>query len=105
MAPEKKQFGIAVSPQVYDGVARRAKAMGLSPTSYAKLLFEAGFAARIGHERQLPADDAELDEQCRLVFALAGQGDTAAIAKATGIKEARVVRILDGWKQAGRKPA
>jgi hypothetical protein len=99
---ERRQFGIAVSPVVHDGVARRAKAMGLSPTAFAKLLFEAGYAARIGQERGAPATDAELDEQVRLVFSCAGQGDAAAISKATGVSEVRVKRILDAWKQAGR---
>lgn len=99
---ERKQFGIAVSPVVHDGVCRRAKAAGLSPTAFAKLLFEAGYAARIGQERGLPATDAELDEQVRLVFACAGQGDVASISKATGVSEVRVKHILDAWKHAGR---
>lgn len=98
---ERKQFAIAVSPIVHDGVVRRAKAVGLSPTAFAKLLFEAGYAARIGQERGQPATDAELDQQVRLVFACAGQGDAAAISKATGVSEVRVKRILDAWKQAG----
>jgi hypothetical protein len=78
------------------------KSRGYSPTAYAQLLFEAGFAARIGQERDDPASDAELDEQVRLVFACAGQGNTAAIAKATGLPEARAVKILDAWKTVKR---
>lgn len=95
---EKKQFGIAVSPKVFDGVAARAKTIGLSPTAYAKILFEAGYAARIGQERGQPLGDAELDEQVKLVFACAGQGDAAAISKATGVKETLVIKILAGLK-------
>lgn len=98
---ERKQFAIAVSPKVFDAVGKRAREQGLSPTAYAKLLFEAGFAARIGQERGLPADDAELDEQVRLVFACAGQGDVAAIGKATGVKPSLVEKILTAWR--GRK--
>ncbi|RWG76157.1 MAG: hypothetical protein EOQ69_32475 [Mesorhizobium sp.] len=98
---ERKQFAIAVSPKVHESVVKRARELGLSPTAFAKLLFEAGFAARVGQERGLPADDAELDEQVRLVFACAGQGDVAAIAKATGVKPARVEKILNAWR--GRK--
>lgn len=84
-AIERKQFGIAVSPKVYESVTKRAREQGLSPTGLAKLLFEAGFAARIGQEREAPVDDVELDRQVTLVFACAGQGDVAAIAKATGV--------------------
>lgn len=99
---ERKQFGIAVSATVHDGVAKRAAQLGMAPTSYAKLLFEAGYAARIGQERGEEPADAELDEQVRLVFALAGQADTAAIAKATGVPEPRVVKILDAWRTFSR---
>lgn len=99
---ERKQLGITVSPRVYAGVASRAKQLGLTPTGFAKLLFEAGYAARIGQERGVPATDAELDEQVRLALACAGQGNTAAISRATGMPEARVVRILDAWKRTGR---
>lgn len=74
------------------------KAKGYSPSTYAQMLFDAAFAARIGQERGTPASDAELDEQVRLVFALAGQADTAAIARATGVPEARVTKILAGFR-------
>lgn len=99
---ERKQFGIAVSPKVFDAVSKRAREQGLTPTGLAKLLFEAGFAARIGQERETPVDDAELDRQVTLVFACAGQGDIKAIAKATGVKPALVERILEAWRRAGK---
>ena len=100
---ERKQFGIAVSPKVFDGIAARAKTLGLSPTAYAKILLEAGYAARIGHERGTPVSDAELDEQVKLVFACAGQGNAAAICKATGVKETLVIKILDGFKTSNKQ--
>ena len=97
---ENMQIGIRVTARTHAALAKRATEMGVSTTGYAKLLFEAGFAARVGQERAEPSADAELDEQVRLVFALAGQADTAAISKATGVPEPRVVRILDAWRQA-----
>ncbi|WP_366928980.1 hypothetical protein [Mesorhizobium sp.] len=48
--------------------------------------------------------DVELDEQVRLVFACAGQGDIAAIAKATGVKPALVEKILTAWRKSTPKP-
>ncbi|WP_136617032.1 MULTISPECIES: hypothetical protein [Mesorhizobium] len=80
-------------------MSKRAREKSLSPTGLAKLLFEAGFAARIGQERAAPVDDAELDAQVTLVFACAGQGDVAAIAKATGVKPQTVSRILEAWRR------
>ncbi|TIL30005.1 hypothetical protein [Mesorhizobium sp.] len=100
---ERKQFAIQVSPKVFDAVTKRAREQGLTPTGYAKLLFEAGFAARIGQERAAPVDDAELDRQVTLVFACAGHGDVAAIKKATGVAEATIERILKAWRKTGVK--
>lgn len=100
---ERKQFGIAVSPKVFDAVSKRARQQGLTPTGYAKLLFEAGFAARIGQEREAPVDDAELDRQVTLVFACAGHGDAAAISLATGIKQPVVEMILRAWRKSGTR--
>lgn len=96
---ERKQFAFNVSPKVHDAIAKRARERGLSPTAMAKLLFEAGFAARIGQERAAPVDDAELDSQVTLVFACAGQGDVLAIAAATGVKPALVTKILQAWRR------
>lgn len=99
---ERVQFKFAVSPKVFAGVAARARTLGLSAAAYAKILFEAGYAARVGHERGQPLGDAELDEQVRLVFACAGQGDAAAISRATGVKDTLVRKILEGLtKQKG----
>lgn len=94
-----------------------AKAAGYSASVYAQLIFDAAFAARVGHERGDEPSDAELDSQVRAVFVLAGQFDTDAICKAIGISEPLALRILDAWRSearqagapmstgAGRKPA
>ncbi len=102
MAASPVTISIRMLPRAHQKLHDLAKAKGYSASGYAALLYEAAFAARIGQERGDPVTDAELDEQVRLVFACAGQANTAAIAKATGIPEVRVVRILDGWKKAGR---
>jgi len=95
---ERKQFAFDVSPKVHEAVGKRARELGLTPTGFAKLLFEAAFAARVGQERGLPANDAELDEQVRLVFACAGQADVAAIARATGVMPSLAEKILKAWR-------
>lgn len=88
---------IQVSQTAYKRLSESASAQGYKPSGYARLLFEAAFAARVGQERGTPVDDAELDEQVRLVFALAGQASVAAISKATGVAEGLVEQILDGF--------
>ncbi|MER9056460.1 hypothetical protein [Mesorhizobium sp. M0910] len=98
---ERKQFAFAVSPKVYEAVTKRARSQGMSPTGYAKLLFDAAFAARIGQERGDPASDAELDRQVTLVFACAGQGDAEAISTATGVRLSLVTMILRAWRKQG----
>lgn len=102
MARDPVQINIRIPGPAYDSLTRSAKARGYSATGYATLLFEAAFAARVGQERGNPASDTELDEQVRLVFALAGQADVGAISKATGIKVQTVERILDGWSAYGK---
>lgn len=104
---ESEQITFNVTPKVKARLREGGEKLGYATGRYAKMLFEAGYAARIGQERDQPPIDRELDDQVRLVFALAGQADTKAIAKAVGIPEERVVRILDGWREVGKgeKPA
>lgn len=96
-------LSIPVSQGQHRHLTAAAERLGYPASRYAALLFEAAYAARIGQERESPPADRELDEQVRLVFALAGQASTAAIARATGVPEHRVVRILDAWKSFGGK--
>jgi hypothetical protein len=106
----KRQVNISVDSRVYDNLARRAKEKGLPVSTYATQLFEAAYAAGVGREQNIPVSDAELDEQVRAVFCLAGEFDTATISKALGVPESLVVKVLDGWRQQrnpkpGRKAA
>lgn len=104
--PERRQFGIVVSEQAFNAVHRRAKDLGMPGTTYAKLLFEAGFTARIGQEKRSPVDDAELDAAVRAVFCLAGVADPSQIARVTGFSETLVVNVLAGFRHVagGKKP-
>ncbi len=99
MAAQAVTITIKVAPRAYQRLHEMAKPWGYSPAVYAQLLFDAAFAARIGQERDTPVSDAELDEHVRLVFALAGQADAAAIERATGVPKIRVTQILDGFRQ------
>lgn len=92
-------INLKITPRVARRLAESAKRLGYTQREYAQLLFEAGFAARVGQERSLPPADRELDDQVRCVMALAGKADTASMAKAIGIPEARCVRILDSIRE------
>lgn len=91
-------IGLRLTGAAYRALQARARRAGYSTTGYGQLLFDAAFAARIGQEREGAPVDGELDEQIRLVFCMAGQANTHAIAKATGIPEQRVERILEGFR-------
>lgn len=89
---------LKVLPRMHQHMHEMGRKLGYTGTQYAELLLSATFAARVGQERREEPSDRELDEQVKLVFACAGQGSTAAIAKATGVPEARVVKILEAWR-------
>ncbi|RUM97893.1 hypothetical protein EET67_09750 [Pseudaminobacter arsenicus] len=103
MPPAPISITIKVPPRAHQRLHEMAKPRGYTTTAYAQLLFDAAFAARVGQERDDPISDAELDEQVRLVFACAGQGDAAAIAKATGVPAARVDRILQALRDRRKR--
>jgi hypothetical protein len=94
---------IKLPPQAHQRLHAMAKPRGYTASAYAQLLFDAAFAARVGQERETPASDAELDRQVSLVFACAGQGDTNAISRATGVAPARVEAILAAWRRSANR--
>lgn len=94
---------IKMMPKAYDTLHKAAKARGYTAAGYAQLLFDAGFAARLRQEREMPADDAELDLMVKLVMAGAGTAPAAPISQATGIPETVVERILAGLKKKVRR--
>jgi hypothetical protein len=96
--PASQQINLRVTPLVYRNMQKRAGEKGLSVGGYAKLLFEAAYAARVGGEKDMPVTDAELDQQVRAIFCLAGEFDERAIAKATGFPKSLVGDILKGFE-------
>jgi hypothetical protein len=102
MAANDISVTIKLPPRAHQRLHEMAKAKGYPIATYAQLLFDAAFSARVGQERGQPASDAEMDELVKAVFCLAGQVNVKAIAKATGVPEKTVQRILDGWRQHRR---
>lgn len=96
---------VKLTPRAHQRLHDMAKASGYQASLYAQMLFDAAYAARVGMEIEAEPSDAVLDAMCRAVLALAGSHDPKAIARATGIAEATVDRILGGWREAGKGPA
>lgn len=90
-----KQINFTVDDRVYAALERHAGAHGHKPTSYAKMLFEAAFASRVGVQ-----PDANLDDQIAAAIVLHGaKQDSATIAKLVRLSEPTVIRIIDAWRR------
>lgn len=100
--PDKRQINFTVSDKVYNNIVARARARGMAVGAFTKMLFEAAYSARIGREKGNPTTDAELDDQVRAVFLLAGEIEPKAIADAIGLPVSLVERIIAGWGLAGK---
>jgi hypothetical protein len=89
-----RQVNFDVSDVVYERLGEMAKAAGLKPSSYARMLFEVAYAARWNK-----SGDAELEAKvgCAVVLHAARQ-DTATIARALALQESTVVKIIDAWR-------
>ncbi|MEP4538487.1 MAG: hypothetical protein ABJ021_15055 [Nitratireductor sp.] len=100
---QAKMVSFGVQPAVYAGLEQRGRTMGLAPGKYAQRLFEAAYAARCLAERGEASGDAALDRHVRQVFLLA-DCEPEFIAGALAMPQARVERILAGWKIAAKSP-
>ncbi|MBN9078241.1 MAG: hypothetical protein BGN87_06485 [Rhizobiales bacterium 65-79] len=99
-APSLHQIAFSIEEALYRRLEARASAMNMPTSKYARLLFDAAYAARIGQEKEIPASDRDLDETVKLVFACAGHGSNTMTARALGISESLVERIKEGWQTA-----
>lgn len=104
MSIARTPITFTVETTLFTNMQGRAQAMGLKTADYARRLFDAAYAARIGREKQHPVTDAELDAQVRAVMCLTGEFDPRAIARATGLSEGLVENVLRGFRQVAAEP-
>ncbi len=98
----RKQVHFMVPAQVHKGLAAMAYKANMSLSSYAELLLVAAYSSRV----RPPTGDANLDTTiARIVILWGSQLDTAAIAEAVGLHEAKVVDIIGAWRDAMRMVA
>jgi hypothetical protein len=90
-----RQVNFSVDDRVFATLEKQGAKHGYKPTAYAKMLFEAAFASRLGVQ-----PDVDLDDQVAAAIALHGaRNDTATIAKAVRLSEPTVIRIIDAWRR------
>ena len=89
-----RQITFSVDDRVFAALGQRAEGLGYRTGTYAKMLFEAAFAVRVG-----VTDEPDLHQRIELAIVLHGaRKSTADIADAVGLSEASVCRIIDAWK-------
>lgn len=90
-----RQVNFSVEDRIFATLEKQGEKHGYKPTAYAKMLFEAAFASRVGVQ-----PDADLDDQVAAAIVLHGaKNDSAAIAKAVRLTEPTVIRIIDMWRR------
>jgi hypothetical protein len=90
-----RQVNFDVDDRVYATLERLATTQGYKATRYAKMLFEAAYASRVGAQ-----PDVDIDAQIAAAIVLHGaRQDSATIAAAVRLSEATVVRIIDVWRR------
>lgn len=96
-----RQINFSVDDRVYAALERQAHDRGHKTITYAKMLFEAAFAARAGVQ-----PDQQLDQIIAATLVLHGAAkDSQAIASRLQLPEATVVRIIDAFRQTRHQQA
>lgn len=101
-APIHVKISFGVDARVHHTLQKRAAEEGRSVSDYARLLFEAAYAARVFRQRGETPADRELDLEVIAVFALA-DCETEYVAQATGLSQATVERIREGFAIVARE--
>jgi hypothetical protein len=89
------QLNIKVDDKVLENLGKMARAASMPPSTYARVLFDAAYAARCGK-----SPDEDLNATVAAALILSGaELDSAAIARALKCSEATVVRISQAWRK------
>jgi hypothetical protein len=90
-----RQVNFSIEDRVYATLEKHGGQHGYKPVAYAKMLFEAAFASRVGAQV-----NPDLDAQVAAAIVMHGaRKDSAAIAKAVRLSEPTVIRIIDTWRR------
>lgn len=90
-----RQINISVDDRVHDKLGAMARERGYSLSAYAKMLFDAAYAARSGK-----SGDLELDALVGCVLVLsAAKKDIGVIAAALKLQDRTVTRIISTFRK------
>jgi hypothetical protein len=92
----QRQINMSVSPVVYARLEQMAKVANMPTGTYARVLLEAAYSARV----KPPTGDLDLDKAVARVALLFGtKFDTATIAETLDVPERLVAKILAAWRE------
>lgn len=95
VAQQSHQINITVSPVVHQKLAAMAKEAGAPVSTYARMLFDAAYAAR--HK---PTGDAALDASVARILLLHRHGvPPAVIAEVVELPPGLVSLTIDAWRK------
>lgn len=93
-----RQLNITVTEKAYQKISEMAAAANMRPTTYANILFDAAYAARVGS-----CMDESVDAMVGRVIVLWGAGiDAERIARSLDISVGWVAQVIDAWREEVR---
>lgn len=96
---------VRLSAKAYASLTTMAARKGYKPSAFAQMLFDAAFAARVGHERGAPTSDLEMDLHVRIATAIADGIEPAILEKAVLLLESRRVKAVTPARKANKSEA
>jgi hypothetical protein len=100
MDPSNFKVSVRLSAKAYGSLTAMAESKGYKPSTFAQMLFDAAFTARVGQERGNPVSDHELDLHVRFAAAMADGIGTATLERAVLLLEGHRAKVAS----ASRKP-
>lgn len=91
-----RQLNISIDDKVHSNLSTMARDASMPVSTYAKVLFEAAYAARWNSSGDLTLD-AKVGAAVVLFFG--AKKDSATIAKALGVSEPLVEKIVSAWRR------
>lgn len=98
MNPSDFKVPVRLSAKAYGSLTAMAESKGYKPSAFAQMLFDAAFAARVGHEHGVPVSDRELDLHVRFATALADGVGAATLERAVLLLEGHRAKAASARK-------
>lgn len=100
MEPSNFNVTVRLNAKAYGSLTSMAVSRGYKPTAFAQMLFDAAFAARVGHERGVPVSDRELDLHVRFAAAMADGIGAATLERAVLLLEGHRAKAVSSARKS-----